>query len=296
MGYTQLSRNKKQSTGNAPAFDVLFVTLVSIVSCLLGYAFFIYMLFVGLNSLIGRRLFKATALAVVWMSIVGAGVWAALNGSVWIFFPIFLVHVALAIYLLIQQKRAVVCSSLAATRIRYCSYALYLLWLFGVICVLLEWMWVLPVFALVELCLLQKTYNLIVYDVTTDRALLEAKMSAIWYRLRLVAVWTIIASSILLFLWDVGASIASVVGCHCWVVCARSRDFWNLGLYHFSVLSMCFHVFEKYSPHIAWQLYLWCLATILIARQRFDLLALFWTVLRRVVRGLFPNVSSKSER
>jgi len=309
MGYGTLARKRKVQTEHTlvaeeqfddhmivckvPIYNVLFVFVVSVCTCLLGSLFFVYKWFSALNYIIGRKLFKVPALTAVWLVLIGIGVWAMLIGSVWLLLVGYLGHVALAAYLMSQLKKSRVCSSATGIRLKWYSRSLFMLWSVGAIWIQFGCISSFHWFVLAELCLIQKCFNLVIYDVSEDRTSLDAKIAADWHRLRLVVTWGAIVLSVLLFFWDVGVTVVQVLGM-------------KSGTYHGFALDGRFHFwlfFETYSPHAAWQLYLWCLAALMrvvtpdaLKRCRDAFTGTFnRKTIGEAFAAMFPTISNKQE-
>ena len=287
---------------NAPIYGALYAAIVSICTCLFGSIFFVHKWFSCLNYLIGRDLFKPIALAVVWALLLGIGVTAFLMDSFWMIVFMWLGHVAVAVYLLSQLRKCGSFSSVINKRLKVYFILLALSWGLEIWLILfysgIEVVIVVFVFVSVQICLIQAMFNLVVYEAFENRSLLDARIEKAWRRFRVVMLWLIVVLSVLLFLGDVLGAVGRILS---------AKDI----TFHGFNLDGKFHLwlfFEEYYPHSEWQLYLWCLAALIVLqpldfiKKRLGIASLS-DVKEFALRGLkclkgylgtlFPNISNK---
>jgi len=249
---TRFDDNKPEC--KVPVYGSMFSLVVSLCTCLLGSIFFAYKWFSCLNYLIGRDLFKPLALTAVWTLLFTVGICAVLFNSFWLLALIWLGHLAVVVYLLSQLRKCRTCLESVARRLKISLGWISLLWFVETILILCCNMASIaicaPAFVLVETCMIQRMFNLVVYDALEDKSVLKAKMANDWHRFRAVMVWLMIILSVTLFVWDIIDTVLRILD----IKYLTYHDFKIDGKFQIWLF------FEEYYPHAGWQLCLWSVA------------------------------------
>ena len=310
MGYSQLAKNRRVREervvapvkkvheenvpqGHMPSYEVLFTLVVNICTCSLGSVLFAYKWFACLNYLIGKNLFKPLALTFVWTILLIAGIVSTWYVSIWLFAFIWLGHAAVVVYLLVQLRKCRTCSENVNSSQKKFFAALGLLWLVAaVVVVYCRWATILmcvPAFVIIETCMIQRIFNLAVYEALENKDSWQAKTTNDWWLFRVVVVWFIIALSILLFFWDVADTVFRIFDIY-----LTYHDFDLEGGFH-----LCWF-FEEYYPHTWWQVWLWGIALLIsklprnfIQRNSTKMGMKMSTSAKGFFTSLFPNVAKK---
>lgn len=298
MGYGQLAEKRKNLTQSdvsvekqcedpkpvcsIPVYSVLFTPLVCLCTYLLGSTFFVYKWIVCLNYLIGKNLFRASALTVVWVVLLVIGFCSMLGGS-WLLIVAWLGYLAYSVYLVSQLRKCRTYSLSAQKWLKRLFILFCVLWFLAMLsgstlftgCVMV-----------VETGVLQGMFNLALYDVSEEHGLFETKIKNDWLKFRLVAVWCLVGLSVVLFLSDVIVTVLRIMhlaGC--------TYHGFNLdGKFHFWLF------FEDYCPHAGWQLCLWCAAALIglvPLRLAIKTAKDSFFACKGFLASLFPNVAGK---
>ncbi len=297
MGYSQLATKRKVQAipiskvrsekeampkhGRVPAYGTFFAFIVSLCSCSIASVFFAYKWFACLNYLIGKSLFMPRVLTAVWTVLFAAGIGSILFESFWVLVCVWVGHVAVVVYLLLQLRRCRTYPDHTSRRQKIVFAGICLL-LLGVAILIVcskkaTLLVCMPVLAVIETCLIQWMFNSAVCDALGSRDLWNAKRADDLQKLGVAMVWLAIGLSIALFFWDVLDTVLRIIDTKYFYY----HHFWLDGKFKMWLF------FEEYCPHSCWQLCLWCVA-LLIGKMGF-----ISRCGKKVFDKLFPNVAKK---
>ena len=286
-------RSEKESMPKqdcVPAYGTLFAFIVSLCTCSIASVFFAYKWFSCLNYLVGKYLFKPCSLTVIWTVLFMAGIGSILFESFWVLVCVWVGHVAVVVYLLVQLRRCRTYPDHASRRQKIAFTGICLLFLGSAVLIVFCDKDVLlvctPVLAVIETCMIQWMFNIVVCEALGSRDLWNAKKSDDLQKLRVAVIWYAIGLSVALFFWDILDTVL------------RITDINYLHYHDFSLHGefQMWLFFEEYCPHACWQLCLWCVA-LLIGKMPLGFISRCGKKVSDKIKGcfagLFPNVTKK---